>query len=270
MVLRGYTQLRTWQPGGTHYGTAATLGGFVALVGVLTESWGWWSILVGGAVGGVALWSVSMVSAFVGWSTRLSGVDHLTRLRAAAAMRVPPEATKRGIERVLHSTPLRLYGPSAWSSEREMSVSESSIDGSVTVNLQHGSPVHLPWLAVECAYKARFIDEEFELAKRNKERSLWLEEQPGPSLGLSLEDFERWHEERDRAFEQAPRREWRSVQISFDDGLVPFEILGHDDQWTAIGRIGWVIISVWVRGVPLDQLALVTMNDVTPYFNSPG
>ncbi len=151
-----------------------------------------------------------------------------------------------------------------------MSVSESSIDGSVAVTLQHGSPVHLPWLAVECAYKARFIDEEFEFAKRNTERSLWFAEQPEPPLGLSLQDFERWDEEQDREFDQTLRREWRSVQISVDDELVPFEILGPENEWTAIGRIGEAIISVSSRGVPLDELALVTVNDVTPYFNSSG
>lgn len=263
---------RTWSPGGQLYVAAGMIGMAIALIGVALGNWPWWWTLIGVFSGPLILWSASMVSAFTGWSARLSGTTTRDRLRAVIRGE-HPEATRRGMERLLRASPIKLFGLKSWDGDRQVFVVGSAAHGGVTVDLHHGSTREPPWLSVECTYAPAGTEgAELHLAKRSHERSLWFDGLQGETNHVTDERYIEWLEEQESAFADAPGPTWGSVVVRVDGPPITFDMLTRGEGWVALGHIGDTLLSLRGEGIDLEDLELVRLRDVSAYFedDDPG
>ena len=103
-----------------------------------------------------------------------------------------------------------------------------------------------------------------ELLLRELAESLWHEAHHPPP-DLAAERFHAWAGAREREFRRRETPPFSHVEIPVDGEPTRFAYLAEKSTWVALGRMGYVAITLRGRNLDVSHVELVTVSDVEPY-----
>jgi hypothetical protein len=234
---------------------AAGVGLILGLILDLAIGWTWWAAAVGFVF---LVWLFFLTSALRG--PRIDIGHQLLRVIN------PERAATRDIQRLedaLTSGSLAGYDVMNWEGEKSIGGwGGAPIPRSLTI--RHGDfEGEAEWVEVT-THMGDAADTAGDWLQDELERRL-LQSQFPPPDDLTVEDFHRWHEQRQRAIENAEPPDWQPALLRVEDEQLPGQIARAGGHWVAYFKTGAVVVDLIGNGVDPNEVQLAPIITLDPY-----